>query len=346
MPLSVRLNGPSELFPNYVFNAEYAISWFDFDGDLTVRPNIQPIDPSEPVREWFLFEGTGGFTDDDPTRVTPDSELTQVRFISDGEELWRMTGLEMDADQANGLLPLFEREATIDPEARREAIAEVLEDYHYELLGSSGEDRVIGTPNDDVMNGRGGPDMLAGEGGNDRLLGRLGDDTLYGEQGRDRLDGQQNDDVLYGEEGRDVLIGRRGADMLDGGNHPDELDGGPFGDTLIGGGGADTLDGDRGRDVIDGEAGNDRLIAGASFDILTGGDGRDTFVFGGRDQRNRIEDFEDGRDRIEITDGATSFSDLDVAAGRKGALVTYANTTLLLVDVDPAAVTADDFIFG
>ena len=59
--------------------------------------------------------------------------------------------------------------------------------------------------------------------------------------------------------------------------------------------------------MLKGDQGDDRL---------TGGKGADIFVFGGSDGADRITDFRNGTDRIEIEDGAGRFDQLEIV--RKG----------------------------
>jgi Ca2+-binding RTX toxin-like protein len=91
------------------------------------------------------------------------------------------------------------------------------------LLGSGGDDRLIGNLQDNTFRGGGGEDVLSGRNGDDRLEG-------YG-----------GDDVLQGGGGNDLLVGGWNADTLRGGTGADTLDGGRGNDTLYGGGDADTF---------------------------------------------------------------------------------------------------------
>jgi len=63
--------------------------------------------------------------------------------------------------------------------------------------GRSGNDVVVGTPGDDV---------LVGGSGNDVLCGLGGDDVLLGGSGNDHLDGGPDIDALTGGSGNDTLI--------------------------------------------------------------------------------------------------------------------------------------------
>lgn len=89
-------------------------------------------------------------------------------------------------------------------------------------------------------------------------------------------------------------------------NDADLLVGSSHANTLSGGRGHDALLGLAGNDRLQGGAGNDWLNGGAGADRLTGGAGADTFVFLsaaeiGLAARDRITDFEPGRDRIDLS---------------------------------------------
>ncbi|WP_430450547.1 hypothetical protein [Rhodophyticola sp.] len=74
-------------------------------------------------------------------------------------------------------------------------------------------------------------------------------------------------------------------------------------------------------DRLEGNAGNDTLDGGAGADVLKGGIGADTFVFGMGYGADRVADFQNGIDAIEIDaallgGGAPEASDLVAYAGR------------------------------
>jgi Tol biopolymer transport system component len=124
--------------------------------------------------------------------------------------------------------------------------------------GTSGPDRLLGTPAPDVLCGQGGDNTLRAVGRNDILVGSGGDDLLladgrtllFGGSGNDRLLGGRSSDVLVGGFGADLLRGRGRNDLLSGGAGPDGIYGGPGSDRLFGGSGRDSLSGGRGRDRL------------------------------------------------------------------------------------------------
>ena len=134
----------------------------------------------------------------------------------------------------------------------------------------------------------------------DVLLGS-GDDTL-------RINGGEVEGLVFGGAGDDELSGGRRDDRLDGGEDNDVLTGGRGDDELSGGAGEDELDGGRGDDRLDGGSGND---------ALTGGRGEDTFVFTRGTAEDEVTDFEDGRDRLDVSDFGFADADEVLALARQ-----------------------------
>ncbi|PCH74364.1 MAG: hypothetical protein COC12_03870 [Rhodobacteraceae bacterium] len=162
-----------------------------------------------------------------------------------------------------------------------------------------------------------GIENLVGSALDDTLLGNAGANKLSGGDGSDRLDGKGGSDVLHGGAGRDVLLGSHGSDLLFGEKGNDRLKGGTQGDTLFGGGQADKLFG---------QGGDDRLDGGAGNDVLTGGTGRDVFVFAAG--QDRITDFTNNRDTIELDGAALGLSGQTVTDVLAMATVVNGNTEI------------------
>ena len=78
------------------------------------------------------------------------------------------------------------------------------------ILGTNGDDQIVGTSDADVIFGLNGNDVILGQGGDDIICGGNGDDVLRGRGGADRINGGNGDDVLWGgsDEG-DQLLGAR-----------------------------------------------------------------------------------------------------------------------------------------
>jgi Ca2+-binding RTX toxin-like protein len=181
------------------------------------------------------------------------------------------------------------------------------------LIGSAGNDVLIGNNQANTIEGGGGADILYGGEGHDFLIGGEGGDTLYGELGDDVLEGGADGDILDGGLGADTasyenapegltvnlekpgentgeavgdlfyniqnLAGSAGDDILIGDINDNTIYGLEGDDILIGGQGNDRLLGGSGFDTLDGEAGDDVLIGGEDADTLHGRIGSDTVSY-------------------------------------------------------------------
>jgi len=156
--------------------------------------------------------------------------------------------------------------------------------YNDILLGNDVNNDIFGREGNDTIRGRGGSDRLFGGAGNDRLYGGEGNDQIFGDNGMDLLQGGAGHDYLSGDAGVDILFGNSGND------------------TLYGGQDADILAGGSGKDTLDGGSGNDWLI---------GGDGADTFIFKLGYGDDRITDFVNDQDMIDLS--SFGFSNINEA---------------------------------
>ncbi|MYF08147.1 MAG: calcium-binding protein [Rhodospirillaceae bacterium] len=189
------------------------------------------------------------------------------------------------------------------------------------LYGRSGDDTLEGGAGDDMLRGNAGADTLRGGDGKDTLRGGKGDDTLEGGAGDDSLDGGEGNDALHGDGGDDMLRGRKGDDKL------------------YGGAGADDLRGGVGNDILDGGAGDDRLFGGA---------GNDKFVFAGSFGTDRIRDFGNGEDLIDLSGLSVTFEDAMSGArqdGRDVRIELEGSGTIVLEGVRLSELDSSDFLF-
>ncbi len=150
-----------------------------------------------------------------------------------------------------------------------------------------------------------------------------------------------------GEEGptqlpEDAIVGTEDDDYLEGTNGNDDIDGGRGKDTILGGDGDDMIGGGSGADLIDGGNGTDVIDPGRGRDVLTGGADADIFVFDLDGKLDTVTDYEVGIDRIRL-DGV-SFDDVNIQNESSGATIEYGEDTMLLLDVDAAAITEKDFL--
>ncbi len=226
------------------------------------------------------------------------------------------------------------------------ARATILDDG--DLVGTPNPDRIRGTSNNDSIRGRGDDDVLMGDegedslnggtgndrlnGGNgsDRIVGRAGNDRLIGGEGNDILNGGVGNDILNGGAGNDILAGRTGNDRLNGGAGNDTLNGNAGRDRLLGGAGNDILRGGNGHDVFNGGAGNDEIDGQSGDDIIRTGRGRDRILLRRGRGFDRVKDFEDGRDIIELV--RISFGELTLQRRQDDVLVKLGDDNILLIE--------------
>jgi len=160
--------------------------------------------------------------------------------------------------------------------------------------------------------------------GDGDVLGTSGDDTIVGRGTGTLLDGGAGDDLIIGGDGGNVFVGGAGSDRLIGGLGIDtadysadpgavrvDLQAGTATDAF---GGEDTLisiENLIGSDYDDVLIGNDKdnvIVGGLGADTLTGGAGADLFVLRKpEDGGDTITDFTPGEDRIVLEDFGLDF---------------------------------------
>ncbi|MEL6952455.1 MAG: fasciclin domain-containing protein [Pseudomonadota bacterium] len=190
---------------------------------------------------------------------------------------------------------------------------------------------IIGAPDTDLEIGGGRSDFFKTGRGNDFVDGNGGADFI-------RLG--KGDDVGFGGNGADVIKGGRGDDLIDGGARRDVLFGGRDNDQISGGDGGDKILGGGGDDVINGGAGRDHLI---------GGRGSDTFVFAKGNDVDRVFDFKDHQDKIDVSDfGITDFHEIEhlIRGNAHRTVLELGEDKLVLVGTDRHDIDAGDFIFA
>ncbi len=200
------------------------------------------------------------------------------------------------------------------------------------LKGGKGNDTIEGGKGDDTLNGGAGVDTasyetatsgvavsLALQGTSQNTLG-AGFDTLVkfenllGSAFADNLNGNDAANQLEGGIGSDTLTGKKGNDKLYGDNGRDILKGGKGKDKLYGGKGDDELYGGKGDDKLYGGKGDDELYGGKGDDKLTGNGGKDVFVFKKKEGSDTITDFQNGKDKIDLS--AFNFSSKSAALAK------------------------------
>jgi Ca2+-binding RTX toxin-like protein len=93
---------------------------------------------------------------------------------------------------------------------------------------------------------------------------------------------------------------------------------GPAGQTLTGSANDDLIVGGTGNDILIATGGDNILVDGAGEDILRGGPGADIFVLVSDGLRDRVEGFQPGIDRLDLSSfpGLYAVSSLSITPGR------------------------------
>lgn len=220
-------------------------------------------------------------------------------------------------------------------------------------FGDDDFNRFLGDENANVFDGLGGDDRLFGGDGSDTLIGGAGRDEINGDNGNDELRGGAGGDLIRGGFGRDLifggtgvdrLLGAGGSDTINGNRGGDRIEGGGQGDAISGGLGRDVLFGGNGRDTIAGGGGRDQISGGGGADVLTGNAGADRFLFSSSDGRDRITDFQQGLDLIEI-DALLRFSLLEIRQIGDDVRISFDNTKIFVLDDQISNFSTSDFIF-
>ncbi|MCI4661894.1 MAG: lamin tail domain-containing protein [Neomegalonema sp.] len=225
------------------------------------------------------------------------------------------------------------------------------------ITTGSGDDILVSATGASTLNGGEGNNHFDGgdDGALDSYIGGSGDDTYViadGEGSLNITDTGGYDRVVVKDEIGTNLIMEAGLALeyvqgSDGG--ADEIDATDAGVavTLLGRGGDDTLIGGAGNDLLRGDAGADTIIGGAGADRLFGGAGADTFAFDIGDGADRLFDFEDGVDMIEMT--GVTFDDLLITDRGTAHIWIYNGEGDVLRLINGAnegiTLTADDFQF-
>jgi Ca2+-binding RTX toxin-like protein len=234
------------------------------------------------------------------------------------------------------------------------------------IVAETGNDSLYGGDGDDELLGQAGLDGLYGGIGNDYLDGGEGADNLYGGDGNDTMLGDSDtgliagNDYMLGDAGDDVMLGFLGDDTMYGGTGNDRLYGGDGNDRLYGGGSLLPAGGE-GVNELYGGVGDDMLFGGLGFDSMFGGSGNDQFRFGSTLAATGFVPYSGTSNVWDFTGGAGASDSLafaksifaDEAAVRAAAVFDSGNTTIttaaggvvVLIGVNIANLTSDDFVF-
>ncbi len=205
------------------------------------------------------------------------------------------------------------------------------------VLGTRFAEVIQGSGTANFLDGGRGGDLLIGLAGNDTLIGAEGNDTLRGDFGADILGGGAGiDAVSYAVSGAGVRVnlstGAAAGEHAEG-NRLFQIES-LFGSTLS--------------DVLIGDTGANRLRGSAGADVLTGGRGADVFDFVRGAGIDRVTDFEDRVDRIDLSNHAdvNSYFDIDQDIAQVGANlhIVIGTDTMILAGVQRDLVSANDFL--
>lgn len=187
--------------------------------------------------------------------------------------------------------------------------------------------------------------------------GSKGDDTFFGSAGNDKIDAKKGDDILFMFEGDDRLNGNVGRDLVDA-RHvegkvtidlvKDRATHGEFTTKLIG---IEDVVGSLFNDTIKGDNGRNILAGNDSSDTLYGRGGKDLFVFGVDGDADRVKDFEDGKDKLDLilfdfgnkALALAAFSELGSKKDNKVEFE-FEGTTILITGADLKEITAADIV--
>lgn len=235
------------------------------------------------------------------------------------------------------------------------------------VIGSQGDDVLIGTDRGNYLGGGDGDDMLIGRGGRDALAGNLGNDIYALQQVGDRIyenagegydrintwvdvQNAENVEMLsgkYADEGL-RLIGHGDRDRIYGSEFADKIDGWRGDDWAAGLGGDDYMNGGAGDDALYGNGGDDVLRGGRGDDWLAGHSGADRFVHRAGDGADTVRDFTAGQDVLDLSGhDLTNFYAFRVAARDvDGGVLVYLGDggSLMLQGVSELDLSAGDVI--
>ena len=158
--------------------------------------------------------------------------------------------------------------------------------------------------------------------------------------------------TIGGTAGNDTLKGTSAANTIKGSGGNDKLYGNGGSDKLYGGTGNDALTGNAGNDRLYGDSGKDTLSGSSGNDILTGGTSADTFRFSGKWGKDKITDFKNASDHIDLRSTDLSFKDLGISQfnadsdGRADDVLIKADgQSITLLNVKLSLIGASDFLF-
>ena len=320
------------------------------------------VDVNTPMKAGWVYT-TGGFgvvgsaKNDKFNMTTAQESWMQVRG-GDGVDSYVLK-LSQDStirlamwDATNGVNVDLSTNTIIDDGfGNMETIKVVDNGGKLEILGSRFDDTFVGSNRDERFILHQGNDTVDGGGGTDLVrYDRFGVDAvnvnLTTGIATGTWNGQVFTDSLTNIE--NVRGSRDAADTLIGNAQANDFKGRGGDDILSGKAGNDILQGEDGNDKLLGGKGRDTLIGGNGNDKLTGGSAKDVFVFNAalNEGRDKITDFQDGVDHIQIEGG--SFAGLTIqnfGGGSSTKIILDSGTEIIVQNVVMADIDINDFVF-
>ena len=139
-------------------------------------------------------------------------------------------------------------------------------EYDHPRCSRANPRAIVGTDGDDILIGTSGPDVIIALGGNDRIESGSGKDIICAGPGADIIDAGSGNDIVLGGTGHDVIDGSFGNDWIYSGRGDDIVDGGTGNDSISLGPGDDAVDAGAGNDVVTGNTGIDTIDGGSGTD--------------------------------------------------------------------------------
>jgi len=246
-------------------------------------------------------------------------EVTLTYYITDGTEIIQQTASFRIVDAppivgTDGDDNLLGTQCADVIEGRAGDDNIVARDGNDLIIGGDGDDHIVAGGGNDVIYAGAGSDLVFGGTGNDIIFGGDGDDRLFGEQGDDTIYGEGGDDVIAGGEGADVVFAGMGHDKVQGDEGNDTIDGGEGNDILSGGSGRDIIFAGAGDDIVFGDQDDDVISDGEGEDVVHGGEG-DDYVIAATDASPDIYYGDSGEDTLDYSSAIVSIV-IDVGRGR------------------------------
>lgn len=158
--------------------------------------------------------------------------------------------------------------------------------------------------------------------------------------------GTSGKELFVGDNSANVFKGKNGADEFFGFGGNDRLFAGAGDDIVFAGKGADVIRGRDGKDRIEAGAGNDLIDGGAGRDRLQGDAGKDKFLLSRTTDVDIILDFKQGKDKVQVQNGAKDFDDLTISAKKQDVrIVLTSGDKFIVKNAEVDEFSASDFLF-